>query len=197
MKIPAVVLFGGVVAFLSACDTRDCLWDSECGAGSMCATDGQCMPQDGFENGTPPVAGGVYAEGVSVSQAALTGDIGAERGMAGPAHRVEVYEWDLGTDILVYSEDGDAFSFVYMDQPLQSLPLGTTTFPAGRAVDGVEVNGQLCITGGGYDVPASEVEVTVTERSNGERDYSFDVETAGEDWAVTEISVTPDAAVGG
>lgn len=189
MKIPAVILFGGVVAFLSACDSRDCVWDSDCGAGAMCAVDGECLAQDGFENGDPRVAGGVYAEGVAVSQAALRGDIGAERGMTGAAHRVEVYEWDLGTDVLVYSADGDAFSFIYMDQPLDALPMGRTTFPAGRSVDGVEVNGQLCITGGGYDVPASEIEVTVSETSEGERNYSFDVETSGDDWAVTDLRV--------
>ncbi len=195
-KIPAVVLLGGAVAFLTACGSGECLWDSECGAGAMCAADGQCLPQDGFDNGVPPVAGGIYAEGVAVSEAALRGDIGGEHGMDGPAHRVEIYEWDLGTDVLVYSPDGDAFSFIYLDQPLSRLPLGTTTYPAGRAVDGVEINGQLCITGGGYDVPTSEIEVTVREGSDGERDYSFDAKTAGDDWAVTDVSVGP-AAVGG
>lgn len=187
MKVPAVILFGGVVAFLSGCDSRDCLWDSECGVGDMCAVDGQCVSRS--DMGAPPVAAGIYAEGVGVTQAALRGDIGGEQDMSGPAHRVEVYEWDLGTDVLVYSADGDAFSFIYMDQPLDALPMGTTTFPAGRAVDGVEVNGQLCITGGGYDVPASEIEVTVSETSEGERNYSFDVETSGDDWAVTDLRV--------
>lgn len=190
LKIPAVVLFGGLVAFLAGCDSRECLWDNDCGTGAMCAADGQCLPADGLD-GAPPVAGGVYAEGVAVSQAALRGDIGSERGMSGPAHRVEVYEWDLGTDILVYSPDGDAFSFIYMDQPLDSLPEGTTTFQAGRPNNGVEVNGQLCITGGGYDVPAQEIAVTVRENSTGEREYSFDARSAGEDWAVTDLVVQP------
>lgn len=188
LKIPAVVLFGGLVVFLAGCDSRECLWDNDCGMGAMCAVDGQCLPGN---EGAPPVAGGVYAEGVAVSSAALRGDIGAERGMRGPAHRVEVYEWDLGTDILVYSPDGDAFSFIYMDQPLDSLPTGTTTFQAGRPTNGVEVNGQLCITGGGYDVPASEIAVTVRENNAGEREYSFDARSAGDDWAVTDLVVQP------
>lgn len=189
LKIPAVVLFGGLVVFLAGCDSRECMWDNDCGMGGMCAIDGQCLP-NGFD-GVPPVAGGVYSEGVAVTQAALRGDIGTQRGMEGPAHRVEVYEWDLGTDILVYSPDGRAFSFLYMDKPLESLPLGTTTFQAGRSTKGVELNGQLCITGGGYDVPASEITVSVRENNSGEREYSFNARSSGGDWAVTDIVVQP------
>lgn len=179
-SIPAALLFGGFVA-LTGCADGECILNQQ----GMCVGDNDARGM----NGSPAVAQGVYADGMDVRGASLRGDIGERTDLGGPAHRVEVYEWDLGTDLLVYSEQGEAFTFVYLDQPLEALPEGTTVFPSGRSVNGVEVNAQLCVTGGSYDVPASEVVVTVDEHEDGSREYAFDMRSAGDDWAVTDVAV--------
>jgi hypothetical protein len=168
--IPAALLVGGLVGVMGGCAAGE-------------------FGNDGRLSGAPPVAQGVYADGLDVQGASLRGDIGQRTELSGPAHRVEIYQWDLGTDLLVYSAGGEAFTFIYLDQPLEALPVGTTAFAAGRSQNGVQVNSQLCVTGGSYDVPASEIVVTVAENLEGSREYSFDSRSAGSDWAVTEVTV--------
>lgn len=194
-KLRAFLVSGGFVIALSGCGSRDCVWDGECGSGDMCTVDGQCRSRDDL--GAARVPAGIYAEGVNVTRAALSGDIGTAEELEGPAHRVEVYQWSRGTDVLIYSEDASAFSFLYLNEPLSSLPVGETTFPAGRSVDGTSLNGQLCITGGSYDVPASEVVVTVSESDDGSREYRFEVETSRDDWATAELVTAPSPVLDG
>ncbi|MFZ9887073.1 MAG: hypothetical protein ACO3JL_06190 [Myxococcota bacterium] len=194
-KLRAFLVSGGFVIALSGCGMRECVFDGECGLGDTCSVDGQCRAADGI--GAERIPAGIYAEGLNVTRAALRGDIGNASGLSGPAHRVEVYQWTRGTDVLIYSEDATAFSFLYLNEPLSSLPVGETTFPAGRSVDGTAVNGQLCITGGAYDVPASEVVVTVTEADDGSREYRFEVETSRDDWATAELATAPTPVLDG
>lgn len=116
----------------------------------------------------------------NVEYAVLDGYVGRTE-MQGAAHRVEVYEYEGGSDLLVYGDEGRAFAYVYASMPFDRLPLGDSLYGYGD-----DVSAQLCLTGGGYDRPASSVLVSVEEDELG-RSYTFDIETTDADWAFADV----------